>query len=336
MSVGLIASIIIRLLALGWSLVLLKRTRDWRMGFLSIMLALMALRQILTLGAGGYSTDLSLSALATEWPGLIVSLMAFLWVYFLGRILDERKQVANRQAKLIADLEEQNAELERFSYTISHDLKTPLVTIAGFIGYMKRDLENNDIQSLKADLEKIEGAATKFARLLDDLLELSRVGRVELPPERIALDQAVEAALKQLEAQIDNAAVEIIIDPDLPQLNYEPTRLIELLVILLDNAIKFMGDQTHPQIHIGCRRDGLETSCFVKDNGIGMKPSHQQQIFGLFDRLDPSLPGSGIGLAIAWRIVESNAGRIWVESSGEGCGSCFLFTLPLAPASDPA
>lgn len=191
MSIGLIVSITIRLLAMVWSLYLLHRVRDWRMGFLSIMLALMALRQILTLKAKATSLTLTFSDLSTEWPGLIVSVMAFLSVYFLGRILEERRRDVAAQRVMIKELELKNAELERFSYTISHDLKTPLVTIGGFIGYLERDIESGNRAKLKQDLAKINNASRKMSQILDELLELARIGRVVNPFERVGLRELV-------------------------------------------------------------------------------------------------------------------------------------------------
>jgi signal transduction histidine kinase len=103
--------------------------------------------------------------------------------------------------------------------------------------------------------------------------------------------------------------------------------MVEVLQNLIDNASKFMGNQTEPEIRIGASNDGMETRFFVKDNGVGVEPRHHDRIFGLFDKLDPKSGGSGAGLAIVKRIVETHEGRIWVESLGNGGGSTFWFTL---------
>jgi len=108
-------------------------------------------------------------------------------------------------------------------------------------------------------------------------------------------------------------------------------RLLEALQNLVDNAVKFIGDIDHPRVEVGCRRNGPEPVFYVADNGIGIDPRYHEQIFGLFDRLDPNLEGTGIGLAIVKRVIEVHGGRIWVESAGPGSGATFCFTVP-APA----
>jgi len=328
MSVGLLLSILIRILAFGWSILLLRRIRDWRMGFLSVMLALMALRQILTLKSKYTSTDLTFSSLGTEWPGLIVSLMAFLSVYYLGKILAERKRIANQQDHLIKELEGQNAELERFTYTISHDLKTPLVTITGFLGYLRQHFNKSDADAFERDLDKVKKAAGKMAQSLDELLHLSRVGRVVNPFETVPLKELTEDALTKLETQIGERDLQLEVSPDMPRVFVDRSRLLEVIVIMIDNAIKYVGQREGGRIEIGSRIDPEETIYYVKDNGIGIDPEYHDYVFGLFDRLDPSIEGSGVGLTLAKRIIELHRGRIWIESKGNGTGSTVLFALP--------
>lgn len=328
MSVGLLISILIRLLAFFWSLLVLHRIRDWRMGFLSVMLAFMALRQMLTLKSKFTSMSLSFSSLNTEWPGLIVSLMAFLAVFYLGRILTERKQTAARQEKLIAELEGQNAELERFTYTISHDLKTPLVTIKGFIGFLRKGLSEGQTRDMERDLDKIDKAAEKMAQSLDELLELSRVGRVVNPFEKVSLCDLAAEAVERLEAQIARVDARLHIAPDLPDVFVDRSRMLEVLVILIDNAIKYSSARSDAVVEIGCLSSASEVVFYVRDNGIGIESRYHDYVFGLFDRLDAETEGSGIGLTLAKRIIELHRGRIWVESEGAGKGTTVLFALP--------
>lgn len=327
MSVGLLVSILIRLIAFFWSLLLLHRYRDWRMGFLSVMLALMALRQILTMQSRFTGVELTFSSIGTEWPGLIVSLMAFLAVFFVGAMLDERKQASGKQQNLIDELESQNAELERFTYTISHDLKTPLVTINGFLGYLRRHYENRDLDAFDRDIAKIENASAKMGQTLDELLQLSRVGRVVNQFMWVSLQQLTEEALAKLEAQIRRREVSFDIEPEMPEVFVDNSRLLEVLVILVDNAIKF-ADKQQGRIRIGARVEDDKVLYFVEDNGIGIDPEYHEYVFGLFDRLDSQTEGSGIGLTLARRIIEMHRGQMWVESDGSGSGSTFLFTLP--------
>ena len=240
----------------------------------------------------------------------------------------DRKQVEKEREELIARLEAQNAELERFTYTVSHDLKSPLITIKGYIGMLSEDLLEMDTSAIKSDLSRISRAADKMGDLLDDLLELSRIGRLANPPEDVSLEKLAREALELLQGQLQSRRVQVDIAPDLPVVNGDRMRLLEVLQNLIDNAVKYMGEEGQPRIEIGARRDGNESVCFVRDNGLGIKPRFHDKVFGLFDQLDPTAEGTGIGLALVKRIIEVHGGRIWIESAGEGCGSTFCFTIP--------
>jgi len=122
--------------------------------------------------------------------------------------------------------------------------------------------------------------------------------------------------------------VEVRIAPDLPVLYVDRPRLLEVFQNLIENSVKFMGDQSHPRIEIGARTDSEETVLFVRDNGIGINPLYHEKVFGLFNKLDQKTEGTGIGLALAKRIVEVHGGRLWVESTGVGQGTTFCLTLP--------
>jgi len=118
------------------------------------------------------------------------------------------------------------------------------------------------------------------------------------------------------------------IAPDLPVVSVDHARIREALVNLVENAVKFMGSQQNPVIRIGVETDGTTPVFFVQDNGIGIDPRYLERIFNLFERLDVSTPGTGIGLPIVRRIIETHGGRIWAESEGTGKGTTFRFTLP--------
>ena len=123
--------------------------------------------------------------------------------------------------------------------------------------------------------------------------------------------------------------IKVEVEKELPSVNGDRQRLVEVLQNLIDNAAKFMGEQPIPIIQIGARKDQGQQVFFVKDNGIGINPSYHDRVFGLFDKLDPRSEGTGVGLALAKRIVEVHGGRIWVESQGKDKGSMFCFTLPV-------
>jgi PAS domain S-box-containing protein len=243
--------------------------------------------------------------------------------------ITERKQAETERERLIMELEAKNAELERFTYTVSHDLKAPLITIRGFLGFIEKDALSGDMNRLKEDIQRISAATDKMQRLLNELLELSRIGRLMNPLENIVLGDLIRDVIKLMEEQLRERNVEVNIQDDLPVVCVDSQRLFEVIQNLLDNAVKFMGEQTRPVIEIGTRGEDAEHGMpvfYVSDNGIGIAPEHHDRIFGLFNKLDPRAEGTGVGLAIVKRILEVHGGRIWVESE-PGKGSTFYFTL---------
>jgi ligand-binding sensor domain-containing protein/signal transduction histidine kinase len=252
-----------------------------------------------------------------------------------------RRQVEHERSRLLQEmesknitLERQNAQLERFAYTVSHDLKSPLVTIRGFLGLLQRDAESEDRERLRDDISQIERAASTMSRLLDDVLELSRVGRVANPTEEIALGDLAHQACDLLHGAEGQTAAEIDIDSRMPTVVGDRMRLLEVYQNLLENALKFSGDQDEPRVEVGAiERDG-QVDCFVRDNGAGVAPQYQEKIFGLFEQLDRAGGGTGIGLTLVKRIVEVHGGEVWVDSEGDGRGSTFWFSLPLTGGSE--
>ena len=258
----------------------------------------------------------SVAALAT----LLIGLTTF----FFYR---QRQLLFEIEAKNI-ELQGQNAELERFNYTVSHDLKAPLVTIKGFLGLLRKDINAQDQEAIERDAGQIGDAADKMGQLLEELLELSRIGRQINAPENLDLNQLVQEALARVAIQIEKQNVEVQVAPDMPTVFGDPGRLLEVFQNLIDNSIKFMGSQQAPRIEIGAHRDNGEVHCYVRDNGIGITPEYQGRVFELFERLDTGVEGTGVGLALIKRIIEVHGGRIWVESEGKDRGAAFCFTLP--------
>jgi signal transduction histidine kinase len=238
-----------------------------------------------------------------------------------------QNELTERQ-KLISQLEASNAELERFTYTVSHDLRSPLVTIKGFLGMLIKDLKDGRQDKIDDDFQRIANAADKMHTLLSDLLELSRVGRIINPPEEVDLAQVIREAIETLDAHLRAKKVIVNSPLNLPIMYGDRVRLREVFENLIDNASKYMGDQPNPMIEIGTKNNGNETVIFVKDNGMGIEPQYQKKVFGLFDKLNSASEGTGIGLALIKRIIETHGGRIWVESEGLGKGSTFCFTIP--------
>jgi signal transduction histidine kinase len=243
----------------------------------------------------------------------------------------EQKLIEHKQ--LIAELEAKNAELERFVYTVSHDLKSPLITINGFLGYLERDAMTGNMERMQTDMVRITDATDKMQRLLGELLELSRIGRMMNPPQEVSFMEIVREAVALVHGQIEARGAEVRIAPDLPLVRGDRARLVEVVQNLLDNAVKFMGEQTHPRIDIGMRDADDEGNpiFYVRDNGIGIEPQYHDKVFGLFNKLDPHTDGTGVGLALVKRIIEVHGGRIWVESKGEGHGATFCFIIASKP-----
>ncbi len=242
----------------------------------------------------------------------------------------ERKRVQREREELIAGLEAQNAELERFTYTVSHDLKSPLITIKGYIGLLTQSLHELSQDSIKSDLARISGAADRMTALLANLLELSRVGRLVNPPENVSVAELVGEALGVVGGRPETRQVKFDVAPDLPVVFGDRIRLLEVVQNLVENAVKYMGDQPCPRVEVGARCADGETIFHVRDNGIGIDPRFHEKVFALFDQLDPTAEGTGIGLALVKRIVEVHGGRIWLESEGQGQGSTFFVALPNA------
>ncbi len=244
--------------------------------------------------------------------------------------VSEARRAREERENLIAELERRNAELERFTYTVSHDLRSPLVTVNGFMGLLEKDITRGDLARVPADIRRIRGAVDTMDSLLRELLELSRVGRIANPLEPVPLGVLVREAARLVAGQLEARRVRLEIAADLPTVRGDRARLREVVQNLLENAVKFMGDQPAPLVEVGWRRAGDALVLDVRDNGIGVAAEYHEKIFGLFERLDTTLEGTGIGLALVKRIVEVHGGRVWVESAGLGQGSRFCLTLPCA------
>jgi signal transduction histidine kinase len=277
-----------------------------------------------TIGKNFTQRDLSLiEAIAQEIAIAIQNARLF---EALQNELSEHKQTQEKLKDLVRELEAKNAELERFTYSVSHDLKSPIVTIGGFLGFLEKDILNRNYERTQHTLLRIREATKKMERLLDELLELSRVGRIINPPVDIPFGELVSETLELVDGQLREAQVEVKVDSDLPVVHVDRVRMVEVLQNLITNAVKFMGAQNSPIIHIGMSVSDGERDFFVKDNGIGIAPEYHERVFGLFNKLDPYSDGTGIGLALVKRIIEVHGGKIWVESD-LGKGTTFFFTL---------
>lgn len=258
----------------------------------------------------------------------VATVLLYMVMRRLQKALEESQKYAKEVVSLNEQLQKQVGELERFTYTVSHDLRSPLVTIKGFLGMLEKDMRDDRPEKIKSDIERIAGATDKMDALLSDLLELSRIGRIVNPPEKIDTVQLIHDSLESVDARIKERKVVVNIQPNLPSLYGDRIRLREVFENLLDNAAKYMGEQSNPMVEIGSQHKGNETVFFVSDNGMGIENQYKERIFALFEKLNPTIEGTGIGLALVKRIVETHGGEIWVESEGLGKGSTFFFTIP--------
>ena len=239
-----------------------------------------------------------------------------------------RKRVESEKALLIKELGTKNAEMERFTYTVSHDLRSPLITIQGFLGFLKMDMSRRDDKKSNTDIKMIEEAVKNMDALLASTLELSRIGRVVNPPKVVPYEEIAKYSLAQLAEKIRSNGISVLVAKDLPQVYVDRMRITEVLVNLIENSIKYMGNQKDPLVEIGYNADNEKPFFFVRDNGMGIDPSQHEKVFELFYKLDNKSEGSGAGMAIVKRILEVYGGLVWIESEkGKGCKICF--TLPL-------
>ncbi|MFI4875393.1 MAG: ATP-binding protein [Blastopirellula sp. JB062] len=244
----------------------------------------------------------------------------------LSYIVDSRRAVET----LLNQVEHRNAELERFTYTVSHDLKSPLITIRGFVGALQEDLDREDKTAISEDMEFIASGCASMSSLLDDLLELSRIGRVVNPTESCQIESLIRDAVHFLDLQSDERGIDLQISGEPIQIEGDRVRLVEAFQNLLDNAAKF-ADPAKPVIRIHWAAYGGKLRMTFTDNGPGIPPEFFEKVFGLFEKLDPSTNGTGIGLAIVRRIIEHHHGQIALEASSDGAR--FVIELPLRQPS---
>ncbi|MBL8019007.1 MAG: transporter substrate-binding domain-containing protein [Leptospirales bacterium] len=258
--------------------------------------------------------------------GLVLSgAILLVWNWML------RRRVAARTAQLsdtLQLLQRKNSELERFTYTVSHDLKTPLITIKAYSGSLLQSLRDGDLSDFEVDLMRIESAADVMRALLDDLLDLSRAGVLQTAAKSIDLNEIVADVIRSMEGLLLGKEIEIIVQPDMPQTFMDRRRLVEVVQNLIENAIKYTSGAGNARIEVGAFLRPDSVVFYVRDNGAGIEPQYHETVFGLFNKLDPATEGTGIGLAIVRRVIEMYGGRVWVESAGNGKGSTFYCNLP--------
>lgn len=237
------------------------------------------------------------------------------------------RDVTERRARE-EELRFKNEELTRFTYTVSHDLKSPLVTIQSFLGFLVEDAKRGDAERVARDVSFIKTAADRMAALLADLLQLSRVGRKQNSAERVPLSRLVDEALSMVAGRVATQKPKLTFSVERVSLFGDQLRLVEVFQNLLDNAVKFSAGVPNAHVEVLAEQVDGEIVVRVRDNGIGIDARHRHKLFGLFEKLHPDLEGTGIGLALVKRIIDVHGGQIWIESAGPGRGTTVSFTLP--------
>jgi PAS domain S-box-containing protein len=246
----------------------------------------------------------------------------------LARDISARRRADLAIEERARDLERSNAELEQFAYVASHDLSEPLRMVSSYLQLLRRRYRGK----LDADADEFIGfavdGAARMRDLIDDLLTYSRAGRDDHPLEPVESREVVERVLESQRAQ-DGAREAHVVLGELPRVLGDPHQLGQLFQNLLGNAVKFVPPERTPVVRVSAERQGALWHFTVADNGIGLEPGHAERIFGMFQRLHTrdDYPGTGIGLAIAKKVVERHGGEIWAEPAPE-CGTRFHVTLP--------
>jgi light-regulated signal transduction histidine kinase (bacteriophytochrome) len=236
-------------------------------------------------------------------------------------------EIARTKADMVEELERKNQELEAFSYSVSHDLRTPLRAIDGFSTMLIDGLSGQLDESGEHYAERIRSGVARMTEMIDDLLELSRIGRAQLQRSRVDLAEMAGTVLADLAATHPERQVRVVIGTAMTA-SADPRLIRNVLENLIGNAWKFTARAEQPRIEIGVLRDNGHEVFFVRDNGAGFSMDYAGKLFTPFQRLhSPSeYAGTGIGLATVQRIMLRHGGRVWADAK-VGKGAAFFFTL---------
>jgi len=230
--------------------------------------------------------------------------------------------------KRTAQLQVANRELEAFSYSVSHDLRAPLRAIAGYSRILEADYEAKLDNEAKRILGAIQKEAQRMGRLVDGLLNFSRLERQPMKSSAVDMAALAQEVFQELLAGNPERASQWDLKP-LPATRGDPDLIRQVFAHLLSNAIKYTRHREVALIEIGGRSDSQQNVYYVKDNGVGFDPKYARKLFGVFQRLhhEHEFEGTGMGLALVQRIIHRHGGRIWAEAKPNE-GATFYFTLP--------
>jgi signal transduction histidine kinase len=244
------------------------------------------------------------------------------------QIQNAQQDLENKVIERTAQLEAVNKELEAFSYSVSHDLRAPLRAVSGYAQILQEDYGTQLDPEANRIITAIMSNAHMMGQLIDDLIAFSRISRKEVAHQPIDMKQLAETCVQELQENNGRKKYNVQIDP-LPACFGDQSMIKQVWLNLISNAVKYSSHEKAPKIEIGYKNDGRGHVYFVKDNGVGFDMQYSHKLFGVFQRLHSpeAFEGTGVGLALAKRIINKHSGDIWAESA-PGKGATFYISLP--------
>jgi len=241
--------------------------------------------------------------------------------------ISERKATELKLEVANVNLRKTNEELEQFIYTVSHDLKSPIVTLQGYLSLLRTDIANERYDRFNGCIDRLDAASVKLKECVNDLLELSRVGYGASDPVDIDMKILAAKILHLHELEIRELGFEVMVEDTLPTIRFDAQQMEEILDNLVTNAMKYGSGAPSPVLKILGQEKENEFRICVRDNGNGIDPRYQEKVFKIFERLDTTKSGNGIGLSIVKKMVENVGGRVWIDSQ-PGEGTAFWLSIP--------
>jgi two-component system, sensor histidine kinase and response regulator len=261
----------------------------------------------------------------------------------IRRLRIENAALQQRERERVAELAAAYRDLESFSYSVSHDLRSPLRTMNCFMDLFMEEFGDTVSREARSRLEQVRAGGARMDRLIDDLLKFCQFSRAPLTRQPVDLDSIVRRIVADLEAREPDRIVQIEIG-ELPAVSGDASLLEQVLVNLLSNAFKFTRHRAHACVSVGsftasdpADPDSVERVYFVRDNGAGFDMKYAGKLFGVFQRLhsQDQFEGTGVGLSIVQRVLQRHGGRIWAESA-PGSGAAFFFVLQVDAPQPPS
>lgn len=252
--------------------------------------------------------------------------------FVLASIVDisERKKSEDEFFRIHEEVQRRSQEMEQFVYTVSHDLKSPLVTSMSFLAFLKEDMQEGNVEAVAESIKCLERAHRRMQQLIDDLLHLSRVGSMELQLQNVDVQDLVQTVVQSLAEELRKKHLTVELAGDLPVVVADYRRVQQIIENLIINAIKYGVSGRDPRVRIFAKETESDVRYCIKDNGPGIQKQFHEKIFGLFQRLDNSEEGTGVGLTIVSRAMQRHGGKVWVQSEpGHGCE--FWLSFPKRP-----